>query len=119
MPTHRLILFTVAKRFFVNYKSECCQSPLSEDNFEALLRLCISSDTILINGRGYNQNCGMAMGNNLSPTLSIIYMNEVDELILKKSVGRVLLKRFIDDILAVSKSSHMSESKLIGIFPTV
>ena len=67
----------MAKRFFEKNKSDSCLSALKGDDFEALLRLCITSDTILIDGKNYilySQKKGLAMGNNLAPTLAIIYL---------------------------------------------
>ena len=40
-------IFNVAKRFFNKYKAESILSPLSDKDFEALLRLCLTSDTVL------------------------------------------------------------------------
>ena len=73
-------VFTVAKRFFSKYRMECELSPMSGKDFEALVRLCLTSDTVLINGKGYKQKSGLAMGNNLAPMLAIIYMNGLDKL---------------------------------------
>ena len=86
-------------------------SALKGDDFEALLRLCITSDTILIDGKSYSQKKGLTMGNNLAPTLAIIYMNELDELLLEKSHGTILLKRFI----AALVSQDMDADKLLDI----
>ena len=108
-------IFTVAKRFFEKNKSDSCLSALTGDDFEALLRLCITSDTILIDGKSYSQKKGLAMGNNLAPTLAIIYMNELDELLLEKSYGTILLKRFIDDVFAALVSQDMDADKLLEI----
>ena len=62
----------MAKRFFEKNKSDSCLSALKGDDCEALLRLCITSDTILIDGKSYSQKKGLAMGNNLAPTLYVI-----------------------------------------------
>ena len=101
--------------FFEKNKSDSCLSALKGDDFEALLRLCITSDTILIGGKSYSQKKGLAMGNNLAPTLAIIYMDELDELLLEKSYGTILLKRFIDDVFAALVSQDMDEDKLLDI----
>ena len=55
------------------------------------------------------------MGNNLAPTLAIIYMNELHEQIIQKSGGAVSLKRFIDDIFAVLTSDKINDEKLLEI----
>ena len=43
---------------------------------------------------GKQQWSGFAMGNNLAPTVAIIYVNELDSRILEKSDGCMTLKRF-------------------------
>ena len=50
-----------------------------------------------------------------TPTLAIIYMNELDEQIIHKSGGAASLKRFIDDIFAVLTSDKINEDKLFEI----
>ena len=43
------------------------------------------------------------MGNNTVPPLAIIFMDYIEEMILKNSSGKILLwKRYIDDIFFVS-----------------
>ena len=65
-------VFTVTKRFFSKYRMECELSPLSGKDLEALVHLCLTSDTVLINGKGYKQKSGLAMGNNPALMLAII-----------------------------------------------
>ena len=108
-------VFTVAKRFFHQYKSDCELSSLSDDDFELLIRLCLTSDRILIDGKAYKQKSGLAMGNNLAPTLAIIYMNEIDRSIIERTNKSVTLKRFIDDYIALLLSQEMSGEKLLSI----
>ena len=81
---------------------------MQDDDFE-------TSDSVLIDGEGYKQKSGLAMGNNLAPTLAIIYMNELDTLIVSKTQGRVILKQFIDDYFAFLLSSSLSAHRLLTI----
>ena len=104
-------VFTVAKRFFSQYKSECELQSLSDEDFEILIRLSITSDNVLINGKAYKQKSGVAMGNNLAPTLAIIYMNEIDSMIRDSTNGDVLLERFIDDYFAFLLSQQLSADR--------
>ena len=90
-------VFTVGKRFFNKHKNDCELWALSDDDFDTLVRLCLASDTIVIGDKGYKQISGLAMGNNVAPTLAIIYMNELDTRIVERSNGCAILKRFIDD----------------------
>ena len=55
------------------------------------------------------------MGNNLAPTLAIIYMNEIDRTIIERTNKSVTLKRFIDDYIALLLSQEMSKEKLLSI----
>ena len=67
---------------------------MSNSDFETLVHLCLESDSILIDGKGFKQQSGLAMGNNLAPVLAIIYMNEIDQQITTKTNGLVILKRY-------------------------
>ena len=71
-------VFTIMKDFFSTHKTATDLQHLSDDDFVSLLRLCITSDVVLIEGNSYSQKSGLAMGNNLAPTLAIIYMNNLD-----------------------------------------
>ena len=108
-------VFTIAKRFFHQYKRDCELSSLSEDDFESLIRLCLSSDRILIGDKACKQKSGLAMGNNLAPILAIIYMNEIDRIIIERTNNNVTLKRYIDDYIALLLSQDMSAHKLLSI----
>ena len=96
-------------------EGDCELSCLSDEDFDKLIRLCLTSDNVLIGGNAYKQNSGLAMGNNLAPTLAIIYMNEIDFLITDGAGGRVKLKRFIDDYFAFLMSQEMSGERLLTI----
>ena len=45
-------IFSVAKQFFLKHRTECDLWPLSGEDFEALLRLCLTSDNVLIEAKG-------------------------------------------------------------------
>ena len=73
----------------------------------------MTSDVILIGGKGYSQKTGLAMGNNLAPTLAI-YMNELDSQILNIYNGSIFLKRYIDDIFMVWMLNTIAQEELIS-----
>ena len=76
-------IVSALRTFFSVHKSDCGELQyLSDNDFESLLRLCLTSDVVLIEGTGYTQKSGLGMGNNLDPTLAIIYMNSLDQGIL-------------------------------------
>ncbi|XP_028413908.1 uncharacterized protein LOC114536755 [Dendronephthya gigantea] len=108
-------VFTVVKNFFDEHKNDTCLSNLDVRDFEKLLRLSITTDTVFIHEKGYHQKSGLAMGNNLAPMLAIIYMHSLDTLIIEKSGGSVSLKRYIDDIFAVLHSDRINADKLLEI----
>ena len=108
-------IFTVARRFFSQHKTNTDLESLSDDDFETLLRLCLFSDSVLIDGSGYKQKSGLAMGNNLAPSLAIIYMNELDLMMVDKAEGNVKLKRFIDDYFALLLSQQISGENLLTL----
>jgi hypothetical protein len=62
------------------------------------------SDTVLINGQLYRQKKGLAMGNNLSPWLAIVYMNFVENCFLKSPSGDQIKfwRRYFDDIFTIA-----------------
>lgn len=88
---------------------------MSNNDFETLVHLCLESDSILIDGKGFKQQSGLAMGNNLAPILAIIYMNEIDCQIIDKTDGQVILKRYIDDYFAFILSRQISGDRLLTI----
>ncbi|KAK3755590.1 hypothetical protein QZH41_005961 [Actinostola sp. cb2023] len=109
-------VFSVAKHFFSKYKSDCELKGLNDDDFESLLRLCLTSDVILIGDKGYTQKTGLAMGNNLAPALAIIYMNEIDIQILCQFQDKALmsLKRYIDDIFIAWMSDGTTAEEILS-----
>lgn len=57
------------KRFFDQHGNDCELSSLSDKHYDKLIRLCLTSDNVLIGGgNAYKQNSGLAMGNNLAST---------------------------------------------------
>ena len=108
-------IFTITIQFFHQYKEHCGLHALEDDDFETLVRLCLTSDSVLIGSKSYKQKSGLAMGNNLAPSLAIIYMNEVDLLIVRETENQILLKRFIDDYFAILLSSSLSAERLLTI----
>ena len=73
-----------------------------------LLRLATCSDTVIINDNCYKQRRGLAMGNNLSPFLAIVFMHHIEGLIQERCVQDgftiYLWVRYIDDIFLVANA---------------
>jgi hypothetical protein len=53
------------------------------------------------------------MGNNLAPVLAIIYVNELDDQILAKSIGCATPKRYMDDYFALLISKEFTAERLL------
>jgi hypothetical protein len=73
----------------------------------------LEDDSILIGGECYKQKLGLAMGDNLALSLAIIYMKELDSLIVSKAKGQVILKRYVDDYFAFFLSGCLSAQRLL------
>ena len=100
---------------FSVHKSDCGElQHLSDNDFESLLRLCLTSDVVLIEGIGYTQKSGLAMGNNLAPTLAIIYMNSLDQGIQTPFDNNVHLRRYIDDMFVAWSSDHITPESVLS-----
>ena len=94
----------IVGNFFSQYKIHTEAKDITDCDFQSLLKLCIFSDKILINNILYKQKSGLAMGNNLSPILAIIYMHHIEQQIIKSSDNQIKLwLRYIDDIFFVTK----------------
>ncbi|XP_068670976.1 uncharacterized protein [Montipora foliosa] len=105
-------IFTVMRDFFSTRKSATVLEHLSDDDFVSLLRLCITSDVVLIEGNSYSQKSGLAMGNNLAPTLTIIYMNNLDLEIQSSFNNSVHLKRYIDDMFIAWTNDNLTPDEM-------
>ncbi|XP_020900039.1 uncharacterized protein LOC110238696 [Exaiptasia diaphana] len=108
-------LFSVIREFFSNFKHNSCLQHLTDMDFETLIRLCLTSDTILIDGNSYTQKTGLAMGNNLAPTMAIIYMNKLYEGILTTFDEPLYLKRYIDDMFVAWSTNDIDPTRLLKI----
>ena len=106
-------VFTVATNFFSKHKADCDLYDLSNEDFDQLVRLSLTSDTVLIENKPYKQRSGLPMGNNLAPVLATICMNELDNEILVRSNGCVILKRFMNDYFAFLTSKELTSKRLL------
>ncbi|XP_068691472.1 uncharacterized protein [Montipora foliosa] len=106
-------IFTIMRDFFSTHKSVTDLEHLSDDDFVSLLRLCITSDVVLIEGNSYSQKSGLAMGNNLAPTLAIIYMNNLDLEIQSSFNNSVHLKRYIDDMFIAWTNDNLTPDEMV------
>ena len=90
-------------------KYETLINDLTREDFITLLELSMKSNLIQSNGKIYAQLKGLSMGNNLSGTLAIIYMNYIECQIIRKielnNVHILFWKRYIDDIFYILSAS--------------
>lgn len=108
-------LFTKATEFFSRHKAETNLVHLSDINFCVLLQLCLTSDVVMIKEQSYTQKSGLAMGNNLAPTLSIIYMSNLDQKILSQFNNELQLKRYVDDIFISWSSDNITPDTILNM----
>ncbi|XP_068691180.1 uncharacterized protein [Montipora foliosa] len=106
-------IFTVIRDFFSTYKSATVLEHLSDDDFVSLLCLCITSDVVLIEGTSHSQNSGLAMSNNLAPTLAIIYINNLDLEIQSSFNNSVHLKRYFDDMFIAWTKDNLTPDEMV------
>ena len=62
-------------------------------DIKSLLELALTSDVVRIGDNFYKQTSGIAMGNNISPFIAIIYIHSIEVQILAKCNIR-LWKRY-------------------------
>lgn len=99
-------VFSISAEFFESHKNTTCFRQVSCEDFAQLTKLAVLSDTIVINNTMWNQNRGLAMGNNFSPWLAIVYMYFIEQKIYQLDMGAklILWRRYIDDIFVISQS---------------
>ena len=81
-----------------------CKPSIPEKTLDKLLRLCVSDNTFLFNGKVYTQTNGVAMGNCLAPILADIYMAHLEEQHFLKQVlpySPTFYRRYVDDTFAL------------------
>ena len=71
---------------------------LCREDFQNLLELLLNSDTYMLNNKIYKQTKGIAMGNSAAAMLAIIFMDYLDNSIMKKCSSIRFYRRYIDDI---------------------
>ena len=81
---------------------------LNSNNIELLLKCVLVNTYFVFNNKTYRQISGLPMGNCLSGTLAIIFMDELEKkVLLNNTVG--LYKRYIDDIFILSENKQKAE----------
>ena len=102
---------TIVADFFERHKGSTVLRDLSRDDFIQLLQLVTSSNRIIIKDNVYKQNNGLAMGDNLSPILAIIYMDYIEKCIIQSCDGSIFFRKlYIDDIFLIT--TPLLENKL-------
>ena len=97
-------VYDVFGNFFDTHKDSTLLKDFSKESLIKLIKLATQSDRINIKNSIYSQQKGLAMGNNLSPMLAIVFMDYIENIILNKSENNVMFwKRYIDDIFIISK----------------
>ena len=101
-------LFSIVLRFYEEFRDASDffrEMPASD--FLDLLRLSLTSDTILCQNSFYSQSTGLSMGNPVAPQLAIIFMDFVEQKLLDRLSSQdsyIHWKRYIDDVFLVFPS---------------
>ena len=77
------------------------------------MELALTKDEVIIKNETYSQTNGIAMGNPLSPICAIVYMFDMEKLILEKYAAELKWFRYIDDIFYIIKSDTLSPQRLL------
>ena len=92
-----------AVEFYTQNREKSLCPEIDPNDMKTLIKLCLFSDTTIIGNNAYKQTTGLAMGNNLSPILAIMYMNKVETKIKERINTSVQLwLRYIDDIFIIT-----------------
>jgi hypothetical protein len=97
--------FEVVGSYFERYRGDLIFADVSKEDFILLLQLALNSDLINIGGELFKQNTGIAMGNNLSPIVAIIFMDFIESQV-RERIPISLWVRYIDDIFYVTQCSQ-------------
>lgn len=84
---------------------------LEKGNFMQLLDHCLRNSYFIFEGKFYNQNQGLAMGNPLSPIIADIVMSELQNNCIEKlSFDLPFFKRYVDDIITMVPEGKEGET---------
>ncbi len=90
---------------------------LTTDAFLTLLRLVVDEFYFTWHKKLYHQKSGLPMGSRLSPVLANIYMEEVENTVLRAfPIALKMYVRFVDNIFLVYDSSKMHLQELLDVF---
>ena len=103
----------IVSQFYHDNKNLIETKELHTEDFKSLIKLSISSDIIVINNKIHKQKSGLAMGNNLSPLLAIIYMHYIEKKIQDQANSKIFVwLRYIDDIFFITSMTHLDILRL-------
>jgi len=106
-------VFDIVTNFFNEHNEETIFCGMKSEDFKTLLELGLLSDTICLNAKTYMQQCGIPMGNNIAPTMAIIYMNHIEQQLISMCNGKIdFFRRYVDDIFFVAQRELQIESLL-------
>ena len=102
-------LSTVSE-FFQTHKARTCLAELTNDDFCALLKLCLTADTVQVDSLRYKQVLGLQMGNNLSTSVAIIFMFSIETQIFELLPNNIKTwVRYIDDVFLIYENITTTE----------
>ena len=106
-------LSTVSE-FFGEHKAHTCLAELTSDDFCALLKLCLTADTVQVDCLRYKQVLGLQMGSNLSTSVAFIFMFNIGTQIFELLPNTIKTwVRYIDDVFLIYE--NISETELLAV----
>jgi len=102
-------LQTVICDFFREFKRESILPDLHEVDFAELLNICLHEDRYILDGSFVKQVSGIAMGNCAAPPLAILYMNFIEQELMRSFPHIIYWKRYIDDIFFICEYGKKEE----------
>jgi len=107
-------LIEVTTSFFDRHAAASSQPDLKPVDFKRLLELCLFEDCYTLNGQCRKQSKGIAMGNPAAPPLAIIYLNNLEEILLPQCSSIIHWKRYIDDVWSLIEGDSQSVLQYIN-----
>ncbi|CAF1501420.1 unnamed protein product [Rotaria sordida] len=91
----------------LGYSEKFCQSSFSKTDIKQMLLLILNNGYVEFDGKVYRQVKGLPMGNNISPLLADLYMDNYIKQKLSYLDSTNKIWRYVDDILTPRSQSNL------------
>ncbi|XP_035701311.1 uncharacterized protein LOC110862299 [Folsomia candida] len=89
------------EKLLKKYKDLDKLTTLTVQDIMELLEICLSSTYFKYNGQYYRQKEGAAMGSPLSPIIAELFLQMLENSIIKNFRDIILWRRYVDDVIAI------------------